>query len=292
MLPTVCGVERVPSPTEVDGRLPRTVVGFETGSQASPELAPEGTPLWKNRSGELAPRAGVAYQLPSKTGWESTLRSGVGVFHDLGLGDVASAFQTVYPFYAETVACCSVHFPLSNDVRQAPALGQGPPTFLWVFDRDLRLPHTTQWNVAWEQTIARSQTLTTTYVGATGRRQLLSQNINETLLNWPEATVPLNWQRLLGRSSYKSLQVQYQRRLSRGVQALASYTLASSRDNASYATAFVPPADFGDLLAKGTHRRVASMTRRWRLRAKLRDKQSVAWSAYRRGGRCESRFSN
>ena len=54
-----------------------------------------------------------------------------------------------------------------------------------------------------------------------------------------------------GTASYKALQVQYQRRLRRGLQALASYTLGSSRDNASADLDFdTPNASLRELFAR------------------------------------------
>jgi len=238
--------EHVPPPTEASGRLPRTVLGIETDPPQSPRLAPEGTPLWRSRFGEVAPRFGVAYQLSARPRWESSLRGGAGVFYDLGLGSAATSFQGVYPFFASFFTLF-VPFPLSAQVRTLPRLGVDPPQQFVLLDPNLRLPYTVQWNSAWEQSLGAAETLTVGYVGASGHRLIVLRNYRQALAEWPNAIIPLSIQRNLGQSNYHALQVQYQRRLRRGFQVLASYTLARSKDNASAAEVLEPP---GGLLAQ------------------------------------------
>jgi hypothetical protein len=56
----------------------------------------------------------MTYLFSSRPGAELFLRAGAGVFHDLGYGQVASAFRS-YPFVAcKTVS--SVTFPFDADV--------------------------------------------------------------------------------------------------------------------------------------------------------------------------------
>ena len=243
-------LERVPPPTEAGGRQPRTLLGIENDIPQNPRLAPEGTPLWRSRFGEFAPRFGVAYQLRTQAGWETTVRGGAGIFYDLGLGDIATAFQNVYPFFASK-GIANVTLPFSGSVRTPPVLGVDPPQQIYLLDPNLRLPYTIQWNASWEQSLGHSQTLTVGYVGAAGRRLLIRQNYFQTLANWPNTQTFFWVQRNRGRSRYNALQVQYQRRLSRGLQVLASYTLARSKDNASDQSDFnVVPSSQADLFAQ------------------------------------------
>src|SRR5262249_57831094 len=90
-------------------------------------------------------------------------------------------------------------------------------------------PYSHQWNLAVEQAFGSTATMSVSYVGALGRR-LLRQ---EQLLNPTPRIQILTLGTNNGHSRYDSLQVKYSRRLSRGLQALASYTLANSRDNIS-----------------------------------------------------------
>ncbi len=228
-------LERVPPPTETSGRAARTLYGIDSYALQNPRLAPEGTALWHDRLGEVAPRAGAAYRASSRSGWEATLRGGAGVFYDLGLGDVANAFDQAYPFFADKVTL-NVPLPLSGAARVPPVLGLDRPQGLAVMDPNLRLPYTRQWNIAWEQTLNRVQTVTVAYVGAAGRRLLQTQSYRQVVADWPDAPTQIVVQRSIGSSRYNALQCQYQRRLSAGLQVLASYSFAQSRDNASTQT--------------------------------------------------------
>jgi hypothetical protein len=90
-----------------------------------------------------------------------------------------------------------------------------------------------QWNVTLQQALGNKQSLSVAYVAAVGRR----------LLKQGEAFLPnpnVNFVEVIrngGTSDYHSLQVQYQRRLSQGLQALVSYTWAHSIDTASSGSA-------------------------------------------------------
>ncbi len=241
--------ERVPPPGEAAGNLPRTVLGIESSPPQNPRLAPEGTPLFHGRFGEFAPRFGIAYQLGTRSGWGTTLRGGVGIYPDLGLGDIATAFQNIYPFFASK-SVSFAQFPLSASVRTPPVLGVDPPQQFHLLDPNIRMPYTIEWNAAWEQGVGKAQTVTVAYVGAAGRRLLANQSYLQPLAEWPTTGVPLYVQRNLSRSSYHALQMQYQRRLYRGVQVLAFYALSRSRDNKSSDTDVAPPADQAAFLAQ------------------------------------------
>ena len=239
--------ERVPPPSEGTGRPPRTVLGIENAVLQNPRLAPEGTPLWRNRLGEFAPRFGVAYQLHERQGWETTLRGGAGIFDDLGLGTTANAFQIMWPYYAQKLLS-NVPLPLSDSARTPPRLVIDPPQALFLFDPALRLPYTIEWNVTMDQRIDTAQVVKVAYVGAAGRRLLILEGYRQPLAEWPTTPFTISIERNLGSSRYDALQVQYERRLQRGLQALASYTLGRSRDNTSQDIRSAPPASHTGLL--------------------------------------------
>jgi hypothetical protein len=159
------------------------------------------------------------------------VRGGAGSFYDLGYGYVGNAFTT-YPFSAlKTVSLPA--FPLPAPVAAAPEIG-GRPSQMYVMDRNLRLPLTYQWNVAAEQSLGDSQTVTVSYVGSKGQDLLKMDRYSINLLEWPgQGVTQLRVTRNNGHSDYRALQVQYNRRLQRGLQSLVSYTFARSRDTAS-----------------------------------------------------------
>jgi hypothetical protein len=93
----------------------------------------------------------------------------------------------------------------------------------------LKLPRSYQWNVALERALGSSQSLSLTYIGAIGRdllraTQLFNVNPNFSFISLTDNSVT---------SDYHALQFKFQRRLSRGLQALASYTFSHSIDGAS-----------------------------------------------------------
>src|SRR5262249_31695157 len=105
-------------------------------------------------------------------------------------------------------------------------------------DPELKLPYTYQWNLAVERALGARQTITATYVGAVGRRLLRSENIRNPNSTFTAVTLVRN----AATSDYHAMQLQYQRRLSRGFQALVSHTWSKSLDIASNDSSFNTPA--------------------------------------------------
>jgi hypothetical protein len=119
---------------------------------------------------------------------------------------------------------------LSPENAAAPSLTVNPPVDLIVVaDPELKLPRTYQWNVALEQSLGGSQTLSLTYVGAAGRDVLRVTNLFNPNPQFQIVSVTSN----TATSDYHALQAKVERRLSRGLQALASYTWSHSIDTAS-----------------------------------------------------------
>lgn len=202
---------------------------------ATAQLAPPGTPIWQTDYRGFAPRVGVAYQLRQSPGHETVVRGGFGVFHDVGNSTGLSSFYGGVGFGSQAMYF-STPFPLTPAQNTLPAPSTASPYNgpVYAFDPHLRLPYTLQWNVAIEQALGTSQTLTVSYVAAAGRR-LLSQRVydvsgvNPNFALGNALTITTN----SSSSNYNSLQIEFQRRLSRGLQALASYTWSHAIDNLS-----------------------------------------------------------
>lgn len=101
----------------------------------------------------------------------------------------------------------------------------------YAFSSHLQLPYTLQWNTSLQQALGNSQALTVSYVGARGRRLLQESETDLSSFNPDFSTLVLTKSGLT--SDYDALQLQYQRRLTRGLQALASYTWGHSLDYGS-----------------------------------------------------------
>jgi hypothetical protein len=160
------------------------------------------------------------------------LRGGVGKFYDLATGELGSLVGIgLYP-YGDFNSNIGGTFPLD------PASALPPPIRaadgIAAIDPKLKLPYSLEWNVALEQSLGTRQTISGSYVGSVGRRLLQTAFVITPNPSYAQA-------QLLGNSAsseYNSLQIQFQRRLSRGLQALASYTWAHSIDTASAGSAF------------------------------------------------------
>jgi Carboxypeptidase regulatory-like domain/TonB dependent receptor len=214
---------------------PFTVTGLN--NPATMTLAPRGTPLYDTTYGNVAPRVGIAYQLGSRPTWGALLRGGFGIFYDQGYGSlgITSAF---FPFNAARIIAPSscptgntgVCFPLSAQNATPPAFSTSPPVVTIVVPNfNLKLPRTYEWNVALEQSLGMSQSLSMTYVGGVGRDLLRTTFLTNPNPNFINVQVTDN----TATSNYQALQVKFQRRLSQGLQALTSYTFSHSIDIAS-----------------------------------------------------------
>lgn len=225
--------EHNPPPTERDGNDPFTVVGLD--NPATMTLAPSGTRLWKVTYGDFAPRLGVVHQLSEKGGWRTVLRGGVGLFYDLGSGLAANAAGFgIFP-YSRVKFLFNAPYPLAPASAEPPAFSLNPPYgFLFVYEPDLKLPRTYQWNFALEQSLGAKNTVTATYVGAAGRRLLRQELLVQPNPDFDFVFVTRN----SAKSDYHALQLQFQRSLSHGLQVFSSYTWSHSLDTISNETSF------------------------------------------------------
>ena len=207
---------------------PFTVTGLN--NPAAIALAPRGTRLYDTTYGNVAPRLGLAWQLGGGPNWGAVLRAGFGIFYDLGQGSLGGV-SSYFPYLAtKTISPTPVPFPLSAQDAAPPASSVSPPvSIILVADPHLKLPRSYQWNVALEQSMGRSQSLSVTYIGAIGRDLLRVTNLFNLNPNFSFVNVTDN----SATSDYHALQLKFQRRLSHGLQGLASYTFSHSIDISS-----------------------------------------------------------
>jgi carboxypeptidase family protein/TonB-dependent receptor-like protein len=213
-----------PSPNEKNGNLPLTVEGLD--NLATLRLAPRGTRLYETTYNNFAPRFGLAYQLFPDHG--TAIRGGFGVFYDLGYTFAGSSLISSGFPYGRSLSLTDV--PLGSalvDALPPPATGIRPPFGdLFVYERDYKLPYTLQYNVTLEQAIGRNDLVSLAYVGARGRRLGRVEHLQNPHPDFTRLSVVRN----AATSDYDALQLKYQRRLSRGVQVLSSYTWSKSID--------------------------------------------------------------
>jgi len=246
--------EFAPAPSEGTGKEPLALM---SGPGSTPSPAPPGTPLWRTTYGNFAPRVSVVYELSQREGHECVLRGGFGVYYDVAHSAAGSAYaigmapftrsaslQSRYPMDA------SAAMGVLRDLSSPPV---GVTQLNVAFDPNLKLPYTMQWNVTTEQGLGPNHRILVSYLGSAGRRLLVQQR--EMLLGDHAARLEVdNLFTNAGSSDYHGLQVQFQRSLWKGLQALASYTWSHSIDTASDESPTRAPVPGEIVDAAGTRR--------------------------------------
>ena len=219
------------APSSLQGPNIPGVTGFNLNNLSELALCPPGTRPFKTPFANVAPRVGVAYQLSKNQDWGTILRGGFGGFYDLATSEVGNVIlQASYPFSASAYPSANT-FPLDSASAAPPSLTPDnlASGTLSAFDPRLQLPYTLQWNVALDQPLGKEQALSASYIGAVGRRLIQTAYVISPNPAIGSANLVTN----AGNSDYDALQFQYHRRLSHGLQALASYSWAHSIDDGS-----------------------------------------------------------
>lgn len=187
--------------------------------------APVGTPLWKTQYSAFSPRFGLAYRLGDRAGTETVLRVGSGLFFDTGQLQAGGGY---FVFANESLDVTGATFPLST-----AAIGSLPVRrdyIIHTFDPHLKLPSAWHWNATVQQALGVRQSLQIGYVGSAGR-DLLRNTEYQTRTNPVYRFIAAIQNR--GTSDYNALQVQYDRKLTKGLQVLGAYTWSHSLDTDS-----------------------------------------------------------
>ena len=229
------------APSSLDGPSIPAVTGYSLTDFSRLAMAPAGTVPFKTTYGNVAPRLGLAYQVRQKEGWGTVLRGGWGIFYDLASSEAGSAISAGNPPFAASNFFFGDTFPFDPALTAAvPIPSTGSISALYVFNPNLKLPYTLEWNVAVEQSLGKQQTVSASYIGAAGRRLLQTTAVAAAPPTNPNVGT-VNGARFIDNtasSDYDALQIQFQRRLSHGVQALVSYSWAHSIDTGSAGSTF------------------------------------------------------
>jgi hypothetical protein len=213
----------------------------------------------------FGPRLGLAYS-PVASG-RFVLRGGYGVFYSRpSLSHVTNTVNAP-PTYATRRSPAGALVLLENPFAPLPSQDQFP-TFVpgtlssSTFERHLRTPYFHHYNASLQYALLQDLLLEVAYVGTRGRNLFRNVRINQARLASPQHPItnvvtgqvittntPTNallrapyqgvdiagFQQFQNSadSTYNSLQISLTRRLSKGLQLLASYTYAKSLDNAS-----------------------------------------------------------
>jgi outer membrane receptor protein involved in Fe transport len=247
------------APSSARGAALPAVTGYNLTDLSNLALAPAGTPPFETTYGNLAPRLGLAYQLSDRSNWATVLTTGFGVFYDLATSQVGDALGLDYPFGATRTVFGpalggTATFPLSStDAEAIPITAaelSSTGATLTALNPHLKLPYTLEWNLALQQQMGKEQSLSVSYLGSGGRRLIQSANVSAPNQNFYRANLIGN----TATSDYNALQVQFQRRLSHGLQALASYTWSHSIDDGSFGAFGIGSSSYVPGLAARTNR--------------------------------------
>lgn len=223
------------APSSLQGPSIPAVTGYDLQNLSTLSIAHPGTPPYRTTYNNFAPRIGLAFQAIQRQNWQTMLRGGFGIFYDLVSSEIGNSIGYAPPFQSYL----SLHeqsFPWTSAQTEPPAIPDvGTLSDISAFNPDLRLPYTLEWNVSSEQSLGAAQAFSVSYVGASGRRLL--QNTGFVLPPSNPAIEVANLVDNTSFSSYNALQLQFQRRLSGGLQAVAGYTWSHSIDNASAGSA-------------------------------------------------------
>lgn len=223
-----------PPPTEQHGDDAFTLLG-DINVPASLSVAPRGTPLWHTAWYNFAPRAGISWTAHDTPGMRTVFNAGGGVFFD-SVNDVATLGYSGLGFRSYTIYTGAT-LPYSAAQLSTPVNTNAPYTTATIiaFPNHLQLPYTLQWNASLHQGMGKKQTLSITYVAANGRRLVGLQQASLTKLNPNFGSV--QYFKTGVTSNYQSLQLQFQRTVTTGVHALASYTWSHALDYGSNSNA-------------------------------------------------------
>jgi hypothetical protein len=262
------------NPTEMYGR--QANYDLQTGRLIV--AADEKDSLTETDKNNFSPRIGFAYDLNGNG--RSVIRGGYGLFYFLDRGGIDNQLAQNPPYsgFSQFNYINGVRITLSgrapdgsldsrlateplpigsvddvnlDDPRNVPVLAVLP---------DNQVSNVHQFNVQFQQQLTGSTALSVGYVGTRGRNLILYYNLNGRIVepgtNVPcprgEATAPCyptlagNPVRVRddnGRSQYDSLQIQLERRFTRGWQYRAAYTFSKTKDNGE--GAFDAVADSG-----------------------------------------------
>jgi hypothetical protein len=209
------------------------VTGYNPADLSHVALAPAGTPVFETTYSNFAPRFGLAYELAQRPNFGTVVRAGFGVFYDLATQQAGNGIGGgVFPFGGQRLVTTG-SFPFDEATAAPPPISASdlvsPGAVLYSFDPKLKLPYTLEWTASLEQSLGGQQMVSVSYVGAAGRRLIQTAEIASPNASFNQTNFVTNG----STSDYDALQVQFLRRLTQGLQALASYKWSHSLDTGS-----------------------------------------------------------
>ena len=227
-----------------------------SGSNGSPRTA------INNDYHDFGPRLGFAYQLTSDG--KTVLRGGYGLFYFIDRGGISNQLAQNPPFggqnsvtyqqgYRITLSGALLCEPKCTPAQLispsatatlpsgnfAPPFSLAAPTGVSVVEllpSDVT-PQVSQWNLQLQRQIGTNQSVSIAYVGTHGAHLMRNYNANQQLFDTAPGTKlyanlgSIQVEDTKGKSDYHSLQLQYERRFTKGLQFLGSFTWSKTIDD-------------------------------------------------------------
>jgi hypothetical protein len=128
-----------------------------------------------------------------------------------------------------------VRYPFAPGIGGEFPQSEAPLLKTYAYPEEFHLPLTWHWNAVIEHGLSAHDRLIVGYVGSSGRRLLRREALVHPNSDFVMVEVSTN----RGESSYHGVQTQYQRRMSKRIDATVSYTWAHSIDNVSQDSALL-----------------------------------------------------
>jgi outer membrane receptor protein involved in Fe transport len=222
-------------PVDADDRA--TIYDATTGTLV--QVGTAGVPRagYETDGNNFAPRFGVAWSASDKM----VFRGAYGLYYNQsalapseGLYFSDPYFHLDFYFPAQGLPPLTLHDPFpANFPIPSPQSG-------FTFQRDLATPYLQQFSVSVQRQIGATRSVQAAYVGSRGSSLITGRDLNQPR---PSTQAPnlrpnpffsdITILESAGRSSYNSLQLQFEQRNVSGLSLLAAYTLGQSEDNAS-----------------------------------------------------------
>jgi len=210
---------------------------------------------------DFGPRLGFAYELTGNG--KTVVRGGYGLFYFVDRGGIANQLAQNPPFAGQNTAtykqgfritfsgslpcepnCTAAQLISTNATGPLPSgsfngLNLATPTGVSVIaDLPTNLtPMVSQWNLQVQRQLGTNQSVSLAYVGTHGAHLTRNYNANQPLFGtgaelFPNLGGTITVQDNRGKSDYNSLQAQYERRYTNGLQFLGAFTWSKTLDDA------------------------------------------------------------
>lgn len=194
----------------------------------------------------FGPRFGFAYRLKS----DMVVRGSYAIFYDLLAGSTQQAQNPIGAWPNTALVSVPANRTLVTAVASNLTQGSDPRipiatplnSYNYYYDPNFQAPYSQQWHLEIQKEFAGDTQFTIGYVGSHNLRLPIGGDYNTALTPgpgpdraralWPNAPVSL-YDRSIGQSGYNSLQAKLDKRFSKGISYLLSYTWSKSIDTGS-----------------------------------------------------------